>query len=106
MSGIDSQLTDHEHQVLAIYRDPARSGIGRGIRLSIQYAIGAGIFLVAAIVTGNPWWSVVVYGVFVAWMAVRVLGARRLAGVMASIIEKYESRITELQQQLDDGNAA
>jgi hypothetical protein len=106
MSVIDSKLTDHEREVISMYRDSPRSGIGRAIRLSIQYAIGAGVFLVAAIVTGNPWWSVVVYVVFVAWIVVRLLGARRLAGVMPSVIEKYESRIAELEQQLDDGSTA
>ena len=97
MSSIDSELTDQERQVLAMYRDPAQSGIGRAIRLSIQYAIGAGIFLVAAIVSGNPWWSAAVYAVFLTWMVVRLVGARRVAAMMPRIIDKYESRITEIE---------
>ena len=102
MSSIDSRLTDHERAVLAMYRDPAKSNIGRATRLSVQYGIGAGFLVCAGIVTDNPWWAVAVYGVFVAWMTVRLLGMRRIAGVMPTIIEKYEDRIIELEAQLLD----
>jgi hypothetical protein len=55
MSVIDQLLTDTERQVLAMYREPAKSGMRRAVRLSIQYAIGGAIFLYLAINTGNPW---------------------------------------------------
>ncbi|MBI4613055.1 MAG: hypothetical protein HY720_05540 [Planctomycetes bacterium] len=100
MSSIDSLLTPNELRVLGIYRDRARCGMGRAVRLSLQYATGTGIFLALAIVTGNPLWSIVVYGTFLAWMPVRLLVGRRLAGILPSVIEKYEARIAELEMNL------
>ncbi len=101
MSRIESRLTDDERRVLGLYRDPNASDYRRNIRLSIQYAVGTGVFLAAALVTGNAWWSLVVYGTFVAFLFVRLVGMRRIIGVMPSIIEKYESRIEELETQVD-----
>lgn len=99
MSVIDPQLTDTERQVLAMYRDPAKSGMGRAVRLSIQYALGGAVFLYLAIDTGNPWYSVVIYAIFVAWMIARLLGGKKLAGVMPAIIDKYEDRIQDLEKR-------
>lgn len=100
MNEANLQLTDSERAILAMYRDSSNSGMGRAVRLSIQYGIGGAIFLYLAISTGNPWWSAAVYGLFVAWMGVRLLGARTLANVIPAIIKKYEKRIEELEQQL------
>jgi len=91
------EFTPIENQVLAVYRDPKRSGISRAIRVSIQYAIGAACFVAIAILTGNALWSLAVYGVLIAFMVNRLLGARAIAGVMPGVIAKYERRITELE---------
>jgi hypothetical protein len=64
-------FTPEEDRVLAAYRNPAESGIARAVRLSIQYAIGAGIFVALCIGTDNPYWSLAVFGIFVLWMVVR-----------------------------------
>ncbi len=101
MSTIDSQLTDRERLVLARYRDPAMSGMGRAVRLSVQYAVGGAVFLYLAIVTNNPLWSAAIYLIFLAWLGIRLLGGWRLSGVMPSIIAKYERRIEELERRLD-----
>ncbi len=97
MSAIDASLSDREKAVLDAYRDPHR-GIGRATRMSVQYAIGAAIFLYLAISTNDPRWSLVVYAIFVCYLIVRLIGARRMAGAMPSIIEKYEARIRQLEQ--------
>ncbi len=106
MSTIESQFTEVERRVLAMYRDPAKHGIGRAARLSAQYALGGALFLCVAIMTGNPWWSVAIYAMFLAWMGIRLLGARRLSRAMPSIIAKYESRIEELERELQSGGTA
>lgn len=97
-----SQLvfTDKEEAVLSAYRNPRNSGIGRAVRLSAQYALGAGIFLWLAIVDGNPWYSVAVYAIFVFYMSLRVWAGSRIAGIMPGIISKYESRIRDLESKL------
>lgn len=91
------RFTPDEQRVLALYRDPRKAGLRRAVRLSIQYALAAGCFVTVAIVTGNPLWSLAVFGVFVAWMGVRLLGARQIAGVMPRIIQKYEDYIAQLE---------
>ncbi len=102
MSGIDPLLSDPERRILEVYRNTRRSGIGRALRLAVQYATAGGIFVVTAIVTGSPWWSLAVYGLFLAFMTIRLLGARRLAGAMPSIISKYDSRISDVEGRLKD----
>jgi len=105
MSATDPVLTDQERQVLAMYRDPAKSGWSRAVRLSVQYAVGGAVFLYLAISTGNPWWSAVVYALFVVWMAIRLAVARRLSHAMPSIIAKLERRIEELEKQANKKSA-
>ena len=99
MSAIDSMLSDGERTVLNAYSNPQQSSSRRAIRLSIQYALGAAVFVVLAIYD-NPLWSLAVYGIFLAWMIVRLIliGATKIAGVMPGIVEKYENRIQELEK--------
>jgi hypothetical protein len=98
MSTIDGLLSDKEHLVLRAFRDP-RQGLNRAIRLSIQYAIGMAVFVYLAI-HDDPRWSLAIYGIFLAWMAARLIASRAIAGVMPGIIEKYEGRIQELERSL------
>lgn len=90
-------LTPEEQKVLAAYADPKKYGIGRAIRLTIQYLIGAGIFLALSILYGNPWYALGTYAAFIVYAAVRLLGAKRVAGLMPGILAKYENRIAELE---------
>jgi hypothetical protein len=93
-------LTPDEERILALYGDPQKSGLPRAIRLSIQYAISAGIFLAMAIQYDEPWYSAVTYLIFLVYMAIRIVGAQKLSGVMPSILQKYDSRIAELESRL------
>jgi len=90
-------LTPAEQKVLAAYADPKKYGIGRATRLTVQYLIGAGIFLGLAVLYGNPWYALGTYAVFIVYAVVRLLGARRLAGLLPGILAKYENRIAELE---------
>lgn len=96
-SEINEKLTEREREVLRLYRNPEASDLGRQIRLSVQYAVGAGIFLGLALWRNQPLYAIVVYVVFVLWMLIRIQRARALAGVMPRIIEKYESEVKELK---------
>ncbi len=91
-----------ERRVLEMYRNPKLSGLGRATRLSGQYLLGAGIFTYLA-VAYNPWYAIVVYLVFVAFVIVRLLAARSLVGIMPRILAKYEARIAELEAQVESG---
>lgn len=100
-SQIDSELTPEERRVLTYYADPTQSGMGRAIRLSIQYALGAGVFVALALWDHNALYVLPVYGIFLAFMIVRLLSARKIAGIMPSVIAKFESRIAALESQSD-----
>lgn len=89
-------FTFEERKVLEIYRDPRFSDLGRAARLSGQYLFGAGIFTYLAI-GYQSWFALVSYLVFAAFVGIRLLAARRLAGVMPRILAKFEARIAELE---------
>jgi hypothetical protein len=59
-SAIDSLLSQRERQILSAYRTPG-AGIRKAARLSIQYAISAGIFTVLAISQRQPLWALAVF---------------------------------------------
>jgi hypothetical protein len=104
-SAIDELLTDGERA----YFDSMENGDAgrrRTIRMSIQYAIGAGIFVYIAIAYNNPYWSLVVYGTFVFWLFIRVLRASIYFRNMRGLISKYEQRIRELEQLQSPANPA
>jgi hypothetical protein len=93
-------FTSDEQRVLEIYRNPKLSGFGRAARLSGQYLLGAGIFTYAA-VAYQSWYAVVTYLVFVIYVTIRLLAARRLVDVMPKILAKYETRIAELEARVE-----
>src|SRR5882672_5453287 len=95
-SRIDSSLTADERRVLMLYSNPSMSGMSRVVRLSIQFAIGAGIFVAMALWEQEPLYVLPVYGTFLAFLTVRLLSAKKIAGIMRGIIAKYEARIGEL----------
>ena len=99
MSTIDAILSDKERLVLQAYRDPHRD-LNRTVRLSVQYALGMAVFVYLAI-HDDALWSLAAYSIFVAWLVVRLIRSRAVAGVMPGIIEKYERRIQELESSLN-----
>jgi len=94
----DDLLTPEERSILASYRDPAGE-LRRAVRLSVQYLVGAGLFVVAAIVCDEPLLSLPAYLTFLAFVLLRLRGARRLAHLMPSVLAKYEARLQELESR-------
>jgi hypothetical protein len=92
-------FTPQERRILELYRNPKASGLGRATRLSIQYLVGAGLFTYLAIAY-NSWFALVIYLTFVAFVAIRLIGARRTVGVMPNVLAKYEARIAELESRI------
>ncbi len=101
MSRIDELLTPIEKQVLLAYRSPEHSGMRRATRLSVQYAVAAGVFVLLCISEQQPLWCLAVYAIFLIQLVVRLLNARRMASVMPGVIEKYESRIAQLEFEVE-----
>jgi hypothetical protein len=93
-------FTPEERRILEIYRHPTSSGLGRATRLSIQYLLVAGIFTYLAIAY-DSWFALATYLTFVAFIGVRLIGARRIAGAMPNVLAKYEARITELEAGME-----
>ena len=60
----------------------------------MQYAVGTGIFVALCLWSQEPLWVLPVYGIFLAFLAIQILSAKRIAGIMPGIIVKYrpESR--------------
>jgi hypothetical protein len=96
----EAMFTPDELKTLGIYRNTKLWGLGRAVRLSVQYLISAGIFTCAAIAY-QPWYTLIAYFIFVVFVVIRVIGARRLEGVMPTILTKYDPRISELEAQLE-----
>jgi len=96
------ELTQPEREFLKLYQQPVASHRRRAIRLSIQYAVGAGVFLVLAIVMHQPLYAIVTYAVFIAFIAIRLGALSARDFTMPEILAKYDARIAELQQQVAD----
>lgn len=97
-SVIDEKLTKKERLVLAAYRAESTPDIRRATRLSIQYALGAGIFVVLALTGHEPLWVLPVYATLILVLGLRLRGGRAIAGAMPSVIEKYEQEISALRK--------
>jgi hypothetical protein len=92
----EEKFTPEEQRILELYRHPKSSDLGRATRLSIQYLLIAGTFTCMAIAY-NSWFALGTYLIFVAFVGVRLIGARRIAGVMPKVLAKNEARIAELE---------
>jgi hypothetical protein len=103
-SQFDDELTPIERTVLRMYRSPQASGMGRTAMISFMYAISAGVFVYATIAFNEPRYSLIVYGLFLYFMAMRLFGGSKLAGVMPSIIEKYEHHIADCKSRIAAGH--
>jgi hypothetical protein len=99
-SVLDEELTAKEREVLAAYRSPLASDMRRQVRLSVQYAVGSGIFTFLCLSTGQPLYGLAVYVIFILWMGARLLGASRVCGIVPGIIEKYERRVAAMEVEL------
>ncbi len=95
-SAIEEKLTEKEKSVLSLYRIPDSKSTHKNIRLSVQYAVAAGLFSYLA-VTVNPNFVWATFGTFVIWMLIRIVTSKNITGVMPSIIEKYEQEIENLK---------
>jgi hypothetical protein len=77
-----------------------KGGLGVLLRSSIYCTVLAGVFLYLALARNDPRYSIGIFGMFVLYLAIRVYSARRIAGIMPRILQRYELRISELEARL------
>jgi uncharacterized membrane protein YfcA len=97
-SGVD--LTPREQSIVRPFRYPERNGVAWLLRSAVQCTAVAGIFLSLALARNEPRYAIGIFAMFVLYLAIRVYSARRIAGVMPRILQRYEKRIAELEGQL------
>ena len=97
-SGVD--LAPQEQSIVRPYRNPERTGVACLLRSSIQCTVVAGIFLSLALAGNEPRYAIGIFAMFVLYLAIRVYSARRIAGIMPRILQRYEERIAELEGRL------
>jgi Flp pilus assembly protein TadB len=79
-----------ERAVIAAYLDDPEAGIRRQRAIALRYAIGAGLFMIAAFWFDTVWLALPVYGVFLVWLVLRHRAFSRRTRVLARVIQRYE----------------
>ena len=70
------------------------------LRSSIYCTVLAGFFLYLALARNEPRYAIGIFGMFVLYLVIRLYTARRVAGIMPRILQRYEFRIAELEARL------
>ena len=94
------ELSPQEQSVLRRFNESRKSPLSVLLRSSIYSIALAGLFLYLAIARNEPLYAIGVFGMFVFYLAIRIFSARRVAGIMPRILERYQSRIDELETRL------
>ena len=93
-------LNPQEQSVVRRFNQPQKSPVAVLFRSSIYCTVIAGFFLYLALARSEPLYAIGIFGMFVLYLAIRLYSARRIAGVMPRILERYEFRIAELEARL------
>ena len=98
-SGVD--LAPRERSLIGSYRSGERAGVGALLRTSIYCTAIAGLFLYLALTRDEPRYAIGIFVMFLFYLAIRVYSAKRVAGIMPRIVQRYENRIAELEQRVN-----
>ena len=90
-----------EQSVVRRFREAKRTGPSVLLRSSIYCIALAGLFLYLALARNEPLYAIGIFAMFVLYLAIRIYTARRIAGIMPRILERYELRIAELEARLN-----
>ena len=94
------ELNPQEQSVLRRFNQSQKSPLSALLRSSIYCIALAGLFLYLAIARSEPLYAIGVFGMFVLYLGIRIYTARRVAGIMPRILQRYEFRIAELEARL------
>lgn len=93
-------LNPQEQSVVRRFNRSQKSPVAMLFRSSVYCTVIAGFFLYLALARNEPRYAIGIFGMFVLYLAIRLYSARRIAGVMPRILERYEFRIAELEARL------
>src|ERR1044071_4447809 len=93
-------LSPQEQSVVRRFSAAKKSPMAMLFRSSVYCTVIAGVFLYLALARNEPRYAIGIFGMFVLYLAIRLYSARRVAGVMPRILERYEFRIAELEANL------
>src|SRR5215471_12977091 len=94
-------LSPQEQSVVRRFNESRQSRpVAALLRSSIYCTALAALFLYLALARNQPRYAIGVFGMFVLYLAIRVYSARRVAGIMPRVLQRYEFRIAELEARL------
>jgi uncharacterized membrane protein len=96
--GVD--LAPQEKSLVRAYRNREHIGVSALFRSSIYCIVVAALFLYLALSQDEPRYAVGVFAMFLWYLAIRIYSARRIAGIMPRILQRYEKRIVHLEEQM------
>ena len=98
------EFTNDENYLRHYYRDPRRYSFGSGFLSMLYYLLPSFVFACMAVVNDSAQWAFVGYGLLFVYVCMQAVQSRRWKGVLPSLISKYETRIEELEKQLQHTN--
>ena len=93
-------LSPQEQSIVQRFKAPGKSSVSVLFRSSIYCTVLAAFFLYLALARNEPRYAIGIFGMFVLYLGIRIYTARRVAGIMPRILQRYEFRIAELEAQL------
>lgn len=84
------ELSAETTALIARYRVDARADLARQRRLGLQYALGAGLIAVAAVVLNLAWLALAVWAVFVIWLVLRLRASTAHAASVARAFDELQ----------------
>lgn len=93
-------LNPQEQSVVQKFGPTKKSPLAVLLRSSLYCTALAGLFLYLALARNEPRYAIGIFGMFVLYLAIRIYTARRVAGIMPRILQRYEFRIAELEARL------
>ncbi len=93
-------LNPQEQSIVQRLNQPRTSALSMLLRSSIYCTVLAAFFLYLALARNEPRYAIGIFGMFVLYLAIRIYSARRVAGIMPRVLQRYEFRIAELEARL------
>ncbi len=93
-------FTPQEQAIVKPFRDSKKIGVALVLRSSIYCTAVAALFLYLTLARNQPLYSIGIFAMFALYLGIRVYSARRIAGIMPRILQRYEQRISELEARL------
>lgn len=86
------ELTERERQVMQSYLSDTEAPLRRQKSISVRYALGAGLWMLAAFWFDSLWLAVPVYLLFVFWLGLRYRALRRHSADLTRIFTVFEKK--------------